>query len=301
MEKRGTVAAAIFAASLLAAVSEANGTEAGITLWPLGVQTVLPALQPPPGATEFYQYNLYYSASSFKNGQGQSVSPNISVDLYGNANRIAYTWPVTYGGFNFSSNAIIAEAAPTVGLGTFKQTNVGVSFLHLAPFYLTYNTENFHFMLGEAAFIPVSSYNPARLANASLNYYGFNQEIAVTWFPIPKLELSAEAVFTFNGRNPATGYLSGNIFDLDFGAGYRPFDAMPGLQIGLNGYLTEQISSDQFAGQNIGNYLRKFALGPQIVYFMTPAAGLAFKWQRELDVRNGPKGDRVWFQFAFPL
>ena len=50
-----------------------------------------------------------------------------------------------------------------------------------------------------------------------------------------------------------------------------------------------------------GNYLRKFALGPQITYYLTPAAAIVLKWQRELEVTNGPKGDRVWLEFAFPL
>ena len=48
-------------------------------------------------------------------------------------------------------------------------------------------------------------------------------------------------------------------------------------------------------------YLRKFALGPQITYYLTPAAAIVLKWQRELEVTNGPKGDRVWLEFAFPM
>ena len=53
---------------------------------------------------------------------------------------------------------------------------------------------------------------------------------------------SAQAEFTFNFRNPATQYLSGDIFDMDFGIGYKPFDSLPGLQLGLNGFVAEQLT-----------------------------------------------------------
>jgi hypothetical protein len=308
------LANAVFASVFLLAGSAAIATENGGTLWPIGVQTVVPAVLPPINGTEFYQYMQYYSASSFKNGQGESVFPNIAADAVGNAVRIAHTWPQTVGGFNISTDVTMISDGTTIKVGpSFQDTNVGVEEFYAVPIELTYSWADVqfgdvhfgdvHFLTGVGAFIPVSSFDPHRVANASLNYYGINLPLAVTWFPTPKWELSAQAIFAFAFRNPATQYLSGNIFNLDFGVGYKPFDSLPGLQIGLNGYVTEQLTSDQTATQFVpgGNYLRRFALGPQIVYYLTPAAALVFKWQRELEVRNGTKGDRVWFEFAIPL
>jgi hypothetical protein len=269
------LANAVFASTFLLASSAAIAAENGSTLWPEGAQTVVPAILPPPGATEFYQYNLYYSPSSFKNGQGQTVSPNIGIDAFGNANRIAHTWSVTYGGFNFSTDVTVISDGTTVKLGSSLQdTNVGIEEFYVVPVEVTYQWGNVHFLADVGGAIPVASYDPMRLANASLNYYGIPAVFAVTWLPSPKWELSAQAEFTFNFRNPATQYLSGDIFDVDFGIGYKPFDSLPGLQLGLNGFVTEQLTQDQTATRNVvgGNYLRRFALGPQITYYLTPAA-----------------------------
>jgi hypothetical protein len=298
------LAIAVVASPFLLASSAAIAAENGLTLWPEGAQTVVPAILPPPGATEFYQYNLYYSASSFKNGQGQTISPNIGIDAFGNANRIAHTWSVTYGGFNFSTDVTMISVGTTVQLGSSLQdTNVGIELFYVIPVEVTYQWGNVHFLVDVGVAIPVASYDPMRLANASHNYYGIPAVFAVTWLPSPKWELSAQAIFAFNFRNPATQYLSGNIFNVDFGIGYKPFDSLPGLQLGLNGFVTEQLMPDQTATRYVagGNYLRKFALGPQITYYLTPAAAIVLKWQRELEVTNGPKGDRVWLEFAFPL
>lgn len=298
------LANAVFASQVLLASSAAIAAENGSTLWPEGALTVVTAILPPPGATEFYQYNLYYSASSFKNGQGQTVSPNIGIDAFGNANRIVHTWSVTYGEFNFSTDVTMISDGTTVKLGSALQdANVGIEQFYVIPVEVTYQWGNVHFLAGTGVSIPVSSYDPTRLANASHNYYGINQTVAVTWFPSPKWELSAQAEFTFNFRNPATQYLSGDNFDTDFGIGYKPFDSLPGLQLGLNGFVAEQLTRDQTATRYVagGNYFRKFALGPQITYYLTPAAAIVLKWQRELEVTNGPKGDRVWLEFAFPM
>jgi len=301
MRRLGNLAAATLISSLIASVSVAEATENGLTLWPQGVQTVASAILPPPGGIEYYQYNLYYSASSFKNNKGQSLSPNIGVDFFGHADRLEYTWPTTYGNWNFSSQAIMTIGAPTVQLDSHKQTNVGVTYLYFTPIQFTYNTPNFHLLIGEAAYIPVSSYDPTRFANASLNYYGFNQEIAVTWFPTPRWEVSAQANFTINGRNPATNYLSGAVFALDYGINYKPFENISNFQVGLAGFVTEQLSSDELAGLKIGNHIQAIGVGPQFIYYMTPAAAIVLKWQHAVFARNTTNGDRVWLEFAFPL
>jgi hypothetical protein len=315
IRSRGVALAnAVFVSAFLLTGSVALAEEGGSTLWPLGVETVVPAIFPPPDGTEFYQYDLYYSASSFKNGQGQSVYPNIGVDSVGNALRIAHTWSLTLGGFNFITDVTMISDGTTVKVGpSFQDTNVGVEEFYVVPLEATYKWGDVHFgdiHLGDlhvlasgGAMIPVSSYDPTRVVNASLNYYGINAAVAVTWFPTPKWDVSGQADFTFNFRNPATQYLSGDMFNMDFGIGYKPFDSLPGLEIGVNGFVTEQLTADQTAAGFVpgGNYLRKFAFGPQIIYYLSPAAALVFKWQRELEATNGPKGDRVWFEFAFPL
>ena len=308
------LANAVFGSALLLTGSAALATENGNTLWPLGTQTVVPAILPPPDHTEFYQYMQWYSASSFKNGEGQSVFPNIGVDAVGNAVRIAHTWPLTYEGWNFTTDVTMISDGTTIKVANlFDSTNVGVAEFYVVPLEANYEWKDvqfgdvhfgdLHFLATGGAFIPVSSYDPNRLANASANYYGINAAVVATWFPTPKWELSVQANFTFNFRNPATQYLSGDVFNMDYGIGYRPFDSLPALQIGVSGYLTEQLTSDQtpFGYVPGGNFLHKFALGPQIVYYLTPAAALVFKWQRELSTINGPKGDRVWFECAFPL
>jgi len=295
---------AVFATTIVLGVLPAVAEENGGGLWSYGVQTILPAILPPPGVIDYYQYDLYYSASSFKNGQGKSVSPNISAEAFGHASRVVYTWPLDVNGLHFSSDATLFADAQTLKTGpTFQQTNAGIEQFYVEPGLITYRWGDFHFLASAGFFTPGSHYDPNRVANASSNYWGIANVFAVTWLPSPRWELSAEFNFIYNFRNPATHYLSGNMFDMDYGVTYRPFDALPDLAIGFSGFLAEQLSADQLASQYVpgGNYFRKFAIGPEIVYSLGPHAALVFKWQREIAARNTTQGDRVWFEFAFPL
>jgi hypothetical protein len=283
--------------------SAAEAAENGVTIWTPGLQTEVPALLPPPGATELYNYTQFYNSDHSVDGQGRTIPLKINVDVAANATRIVHTWDFVTSGFNFSSGAIIASDVVRATVGPTTSTNAGVFFIYLTPIYATYQWNDFHFLAGAGVAIPVSSYNPNRIANASANYFAYINEFAVTWLPNPKVEVSLAPNITWNSKNHSTDYISGNMFDLDFYAGVKPLDNLQNLQIGVNGYLVEQFSSDRVAGQNVpgGNNQRKFALGPQITYWLNPAAGLIFKWEHELYVRNGPIGDRFWIEFAFPL
>ncbi|MFM0757314.1 transporter [Paraburkholderia strydomiana] len=43
------------------------------------------------------------------------------------------------------------------------------------------------------------------------------------------------------------------------------------------------------------------AIGPQIRYMWSQAAGIVFKYQHELAVRNRPQGERMWMELSFSL
>ena len=86
------------------------GTENGDTVWPLGVQTVLPAILPPPGETSLYSYTAYYKADSFKDNSGKSSVPGFSLENFVQAIRVVHTWDVKFDSGVTLSSGIIGSA-----------------------------------------------------------------------------------------------------------------------------------------------------------------------------------------------
>lgn len=115
------------------------------------------------------------------------------------------------------------------------------------------------------------------------------------------LDLSSS--ISFNRTNPETDYRSGTLLGFTWAANYRPFASRPQWQIGINGLYLDQIRDDEIDGEDVpgGFQLRKITAGPQVGYWITPAAAVVMKWAREYEVRNAPQGDQIWLQAAFPF
>jgi hypothetical protein len=288
---------------------QARAMENGATQWPSGVQTVIPAILPAPGETAYYNYTLYYHADSFRDRNGNNLVPGFDLSTVAEAPRIVHTWETKFGPLNMSSAVVLAgnfvkvEEEPVPGVH-LEDSTFGLNFLYLTPLYLTYNTPTLHLEFGPSVFIPVGRFNARDLANPTVNYYAFQQELSATYFPVKTLELSTLAVIDVNAENPDTHYRSGDFFSIDWGVNWAPIASVPNLFFGVGGYYITQFTDDEINGVKVqpdGFRLQRAALGPQIVYYFSPKAGIAAKYQREFETENGPQGDRFWIQFVTPI
>jgi hypothetical protein len=288
---------------------QARAMENGATQWPSGVQTVIPAILPAPGETAYYNYSLYYHADSFRDRNGNNLVPGFDLSVLADAGRIVHTWDAKLGPLNMSSAVVLAgnfvkvEQEPVPGVH-LEDSTFGLNFLYLTPLYLTYNTPTLHLEFGPSVFIPVGQFNGRDLANPTVNYYAFQQELSATYSPVKTLELSTLAVIDVNAKNPDTNYQSGAFFSIDWGVNWAPIASIPNLFFGVGGYDITQFTDDEINGVKVqpdGFRLQRAALGPQIVYYFSPKAGIAVKYQREFETENGPQGDRFWIQFVTPI
>jgi hypothetical protein len=288
---------------------DASAMENGATQWPSGVQTVIPAILPAPGETALYNYSLYYHADSFKDQRGRDLIPGFDLSVAAEAPRIVHTWKAKLGPMNMSSAVVLAgnylkvEQTPVPGIH-LEDSTFGLNFLYLTPLYLTYNTPSLHVEIGPSVFIPAGQYDRNDLANPTVNYYAFQQELSATYFPTKRLELSTLAVLDVNAENPDTDYRSGSFISVDWGVNWAPFASSPTLFFGVGGYYLRQFTDDEINGVTVqpgGFRLRRAAIGPQLVYYFSEKSGIAAKYQREFETENGPEGDRFWVQFVIPI
>ena len=159
-------------------------------------------------------------------------------------------------------------------------------------------------MYGSGILIPAGQFSAVDLANPTVNYYALQHEFAFTYFPIKTLEISSWAVININAKNPKTDYHSGDLFSIDWGINWAPITSIPNLFFGVQGNYFNQFTDDEINGVKVGPdgfRLSRLALGPQVVYYVTPKAGIVAKYQREFETENGPQGDRYWIEFVTPI
>jgi hypothetical protein len=295
----GTLAAASLLLSGTALATE-NGNES----YPLGVNTAQPALLPPPGATEYYNYTAYIVGQRFASNTGGMGVPEFHLAVFAEAPRFIHTWTPTWGNWHISSGLAININDTRLDAAGTQFHRFAIGDPNIVPLYLTYNTQKLHVMFGANIWLPLGDYNKANPASAGLNYWTGAPEFSVTWLPTSDLELSFDSFTQFKTRNNQTQYHSGNDTDIDYDIGWRPTSLGwdPRLQFGIVGYLYKQWTNDSSDGVTVYDFKGQvYAVGPQIRYDVIKHGGVLVKWQHEMDVRNRPEGNRLWVEFAAPL
>ncbi|MCX4176139.1 MULTISPECIES: SphA family protein [Paraburkholderia] len=299
--RKSLEAAVLF--GVLGLSGKAYATENGLQSYPIGIDTVLNAIVPAPGTTQFYDYSTFYTASRFVGQNGGSAIPGFKVNVFAMAPRVLHTWGETLGPVTFTSGFAlpIVHAGTTLPFGSANRWGFGDLTIHSLNIGYSNPDKTFFGLLALDFVLPIGSYSASRLVNTGSNTYAFIPALKVTAVPFPRSEFSATLGYEINSPNHADGYHSGNLVVLDWVAGYS---VLPKLQLGVQGYVLQQVTNDTQNGAPVdGNGFRgrAYAIGPQIRLNFTRDSGIVFKWQHEFDVRNRPKGDRAWIEFTFPL
>lgn len=291
-------------------ITIAHATEGGGNNYPVGVNTLLSGVQPPPGS-HIYVYLQEYEATTLEGNNGSpsgSVS-EFSLHAQAAAFRLSHVWrDITFLGATLESRTNIPfvnldlhfDAHTPKGTVYKSGTATGLSDLTVGPLFLGWHLGNLHQIVGLEFFLPTGSYDTSRLVNLGRHYYSMQPNYAVTWMPVPNVEFSARALYSINSVNHATDYHSGNEFIVDYNAGFR---FTPMWQIGVSGYFYRQVTDDTQHGQSVngnGNRGQALAVGPSVAYG-TRKFSVALKYQREMMVRNRSEGNRIWLQMYMPF
>jgi hypothetical protein len=281
----------------------ALATENGLTTYPIGVNTVLDGIMPPPGVTQFYNYTEYYVANKFAGSDGANALPGFHSEVLVEAPRVVHTWGKTFGPFTLSSGIVVPFAHLHLDVPGASGTRTALGDIILQPFIMGYSNaaHTFFAFVSPDFSVPSGAWQAGRVANIGVNYYAFQPNVDVTWFLHPDWEISATAQVEFHSPNHATNYHSGDVASIDYLVGYS---VTKKLQLGIQGFYLQQFTDDTINGQTASNggfRGRAAGIGPQVRYDLGPGAAIVFKYQHEFAVRNRPEGERLWVEFAFPI
>jgi hypothetical protein len=157
-----------------------------------------------------------------------------------------------------------------------------------------------NFMTYVTGDIPVGSYNPNRLANLGIGHGAVDAGGGYTYFnPQTGHEFSAVTGLTYNLENTDTNYKNGIDWHLDWGASQF---LTKQLQIGLVGYVYNQLTGDSGTGDRVGPFKsRVVGIGPQLGYIFPVGdhqGYLNFKAYKEFDASHRADGWNAWLTFV---
>lgn len=290
--------ALLFIATLRTGVAFA--AENGLSNFPYGAQTTYAAFVPAPGTNAFYGYSLYVNAG-LRDGEGDKIH-GANVEVLAFAPRFLHTWETQLAGWNVTSGGLTELLYADVKVPGAKDEDLGPTLIGLEPLNLSRSFGAWTFFQGVLIYIPLGNYQPDRLANSNVNYRSYAWQGSVTWIPSPRFEASINAAVEFKEENSKTDYEAGPQASITFGTGYKPVENSK-WDVGVSGYYTDGLADDEKNGVTVagGGRTRKFAVGPKVVYWLSPAAAIVAQWHHELVSENGTRGDLFWLECALPF
>ena len=188
---------------------------------------------------------------------------------------------------------------------TVRDKASGIGDITLYPFMLGWTGLNgdmkYDVRLG--IYAPTGDYDTGKLANVGKNYWTFEPAVSFSYISSKiGLELSAFAGMDFNTKNHKTDYRSGAQFHLDFTvAEHLPlFGGIIG--VGANVFYYQQITGDSGSGAVLGDFKgRTIGIGPVLSYatkIFKKDLVAEVKWLPEIEVKNRPKGNLIWFKLG---
>jgi hypothetical protein len=307
-----------FTATLLAAVIASclpsrslRADEGGVSFWLPGLFGSLAAAPaiPGPSFTTLY-YHSSVSAGGGKNfvlGGGVVAGVNARADIVAFGPTYTFATPVLGGQASISLLGLAGHPLATVdatltgphgAVLTGSQSDDRTAFGDMLPqAALRWNFGVNNLMTYVTGDIPVGAYDVTRLANVGLGHGAIDAGGGYTYFdPKTGHEFSAVLGFTYNFENTAANYQNGVDMHLDWGASQF---LSKQWQVGLVGYLYNQISPDTGTGATLGAFDSRVAgVGPQ-VGFIFPIGEHAqgyinVKGYKEFAAQNRPHGWNAW-------
>lgn len=334
---RRKLAASVAALQIAVAVvvsiaTSSRADEGGVSFWVPGFIASLAATPQVPGFS--FANILYYSQVSAGGNVAfakQVAAGNIKVNFNGNLNAnvhgSAEPLYLAIPGYTFATPVLGGQAAVLMGIpyGRLQASvdaaisgNLGLGgpgftvgrslteavtgFGDLVPeALLRWNFGVNNFMTYITGNLTTGRYAPTRIANLGIGHNAIDAGGAYTYFNQKTgFEFSTALGFTYNFKNEHTQYQNGVNMHLDLGISQF---LTKQWQVGLVGYLYDQLSCDSGLGNRLGCFESRVAgIGPQIG-FVFP---ISKEWQGYLNVKgykefaaeNRPDGWNAWLTFA---
>ncbi|HUI81122.1 MAG TPA: transporter [Bryobacteraceae bacterium] len=289
------------AAILLAVIpiTVAHATESGVSVYPNGVETVMPGAMPGPGGSLLEQFNNFYQANGLVDGNGHNLVPGFHLRVAAVAAKFVHNWGVHV----FGGTLVSTAAAPflyehlNAPFGEYDKSGLGNSDIETL---VAYGKGPWHWWYGVDGYLPGPQYNKNDILNIGQHNFATAPAGAISYLPKHgQTEISSRFQYIVNFTNPANQYRSGHEFIWEYAA---MRNVVGKLAVGVNGDYYKQTTDDFQNGVIFrdGNRGRTLGIGPQIRYHLGHAA-LILKYQREMLVENRAVGNSFWFQFGMPV
>lgn len=262
-----------------------------------GIMGIKAATLPPPGSY-YIMHNVFYTANSYYDGDGNSADINFDINVFVNAHRFVHVWEDVFLGANYAVNVIVPLMYTDISIGAFNVSDdqFGIGDIIVDPLVLSWNRKKYDLAFGLGAVVPTGSYDITEAASPGKSFWTGLLTFGGTYYFDEHKSWTASILsrYEIHSKKKDFDVTAGNDFTFEYGIG----KTIPGKAIwtfGASGYAHWQVTEDK--GDDVfydaGVKDRVFAAGPEAQCFI-PSLKMNFELRGLLefaavDRPQGPK------------
>jgi anthranilate 1,2-dioxygenase (deaminating, decarboxylating) large subunit len=284
----------------------------------LGATSFLDGAPPSGPGLYFQQYLQYYTADEFKDEDGDRALPPFvtksDLDVWVSLTQLVYqsNQELLWGG-KWGMNVIVPyvsldlDMAPMVP-GLPQDNGSGLGDIVVGPFLqwdpvMGKNGPIFMHRIELQMILPTGKYDDDKAINPGSNFFSFNPYWAGTVFLAPEWTASWRLHYLWNAENddpntafPADDSRAGQAVHANFATAYEVLPKQ--LRVGLNGYYLKQTTASEIDGHEVSGREHVFAVGPGLLWHLSPDSHLFFNAYFETAAENRTEGERFNLRFV---
>lgn len=262
----------------------------------------------PPGKLTLRDDIYYYGADVERSVRSGQVEAGTDLQFLMNFLTLLYKPEVRLLGGQYAFGIFVPvvyadiEAEISIAGGTrgVEDDKFALGDITFIPLMLFWNKGNLHASLAEFIITPTGDYDVNDLANAGLNYWSFDTNVAVTWLDAEKgQDWSFNLGYIYNTENGDTDYQTGQEIHLDVVLNQFFSET---FALGVHGFYLNQITGDSGDGALLGDFEAEAAGAGPAVMWATRIGGqdvtFIAKWLHEFHAENRLEGDHVYLSVA---
>jgi len=286
----------------------------------LGATSFLDGAPPSGPGLYFQQYIQYYTADEFKNEDGDRALPPFvnksDLDVWVSLTQLVYqsNQELLLGG-KWGMNLIVPYVSPDLDVSppVIEDNGSGLGDIVVGPFLqwdpvMGKNGPLFMHRIELQMLLPTGKYDDDKALNPGSNFFSFNPYWAGTFFLSPRWTASWRLHYLWNAKNDDTNLFvpgtpnkaddsqAGQAVHVNFATAYEVLPKQ--LRLGLNGYILKQTTDSEIDGDDVSGRERVFAVGPGLVWHLSPESHLFFNAYFETAVENRTEGERYNLRFV---
>ena len=286
-----------------------------------GVVSIRDLAVPPVPGFFYAQYNAYYEADRYVDGDGNKrldfESEGGEVELETDVDVLAiapvFLWSTSktilganyafYVAPNFGKSSVAAKLSLLDQVGKTDDDAIGMGDTFVQPIWLGWQGERYDLAFGAGAYLPTGKYDAEDGDSIGLGFWTGQLQSSAYWYLDEGRASALEFAVTyeFHGEQEDTDITPGDHVSLEYG--YSQYLSQR-IEVGISGYSQWQVEKDKRPAMtelaldpNAKGQVH--ALGVEAAYWFTPQFNVSLRYVKEYEGKARLQGDWIAVNFIW--